>query len=67
MPTGTLMRKMPSQGNIDTMKPPNTGPHIMPSATKLASRPSARPRSRAGKASIMMPILFAMADAPPIP
>ena len=37
------------------MNPPSTGPHIMPRATKLANRPSARPRSRAGNASVMMP------------
>ena len=66
-PTGTLMRKMYSQGITATMKPPSTGPHIMPSATKLANSPNARPRSRAGNASVMMPMLFAMADAPPMP
>ena len=66
-PTGTLMRKMYSQGSTATIKPPSTGPHIMPSATKLASSPRARPRSRAGNASVMMPMLLAMADAPPMP
>lgn len=66
-PTGTLMRKIYSQGSALTIKPPNTGPHIIPRATKLASSPRARPRSRAGNDSVMMPMLFAMADAQPTP
>ncbi len=61
------MRKMYSHGSEFTMKPPSTGPHIIPSATKLASSPRARPRSRAGNDSVMMPMLFAMAEAPPTP
>ena len=43
------------------------GPAIMPRATKVDSRPMARPRSRAGNASVMMPMLLAMAIAAPTP
>ena len=67
MPTGTLMRKMPSHAKADTMAPPSTGPTIMPRATNVESRPMARPRSRDGKASVMMPMLLAMAAAQPMP
>ena len=47
--------------------PPSTGPAIMPSDTNVASRPMARPNSRCGNASVMMPMLLAIAAAQPMP
>ena len=63
-PTGMLMRKMNSQGSAETMIPPRVGPHMAPSAVKVATRPSARPRP-SGKVSVMMPWLLARLAAPP--
>jgi hypothetical protein len=64
---GRLMRKILSQGKLATSIPPSTGPHIMPRATKVARMPMARPRSRAGNDSVIMPMLLAMAAAQPTP
>ncbi|MNP60644.1 hypothetical protein D3C76_1557440 [compost metagenome] len=56
---------MYSQPSVDTMIPPRLGPAMLPSDTKVPIRPSALPRSLAGKISVTIPWLFAIViDAP---
>ncbi|MNN87610.1 hypothetical protein D3C81_2051860 [compost metagenome] len=65
-PIGTFTQKIYSQPRVDTIIPPRLGPAILPSDTKVPIRPSALPRSVAGKISVTIPWLFAMVIEAPI-
>ena len=65
MPTGTLTKKIDSQGKAATSMPPSTGPHMRPSDTNVLTIPRARPRSCVGNVSVTIPMLLERAlDAP---
>jgi hypothetical protein len=64
---GTLIRKMYSQPSVSTIRPPSTGPAILPIATAEPRKPIALPRSFSGNAWKRMAPLIEKTIAAPNP
>ncbi len=67
MPTGTLTRKIQRHDRTARIRPPATGPTMLPTAHVIELMPIARPRSPRGKASVMIAMPLAISIAPPTP
>ena len=67
MPTGTLMKKIHSQPNPSTSRPPASGPTSVATPAVAPHRPIAAPRRSGGNVRVMTAIVCGVMSAAPSP